>query len=529
MSTGDVHQSVTYSALIAEALDRHGDRVAFISEGKEMTYREASALTSRFMQLLSSLGVGRGDGVAALGPNAAELWLIQAAAYLLGARFTGLNALGSPEDHAHIVDDAEIKVLLTTASHAETGEKIVKLAQVVKLSTSIQHLLTLGEAPFGQNIFPMIEDFEPAPLSARNSDPDDVCWLQYTGGTTGTPKGVMLTQESMAQQVQSWLASYGMPHYPTYLAAAPITHAAVLALLPTLIRGGTVVLLPGFEPKTYLNAIQEYRVNYAFAVPTMLYSLLDYPEFDSFDISSLETIVYGAAPISPTRLVEARKAFGDVLLQGYGQTETSAVMMTLRQHEHAEDTIDDLKFSCGRPAVGITVGILDESGDEVPDGTLGEICVRSPAVMKGYWKRPDLTATAIRDGWLHTGDVGYRDTNGYYFIVDRIKDLIITGGFNVYPKEVEDALVSHPDVSMAAVIGTPHEKWGEQVTAFVVFRGGHSTDLTELEARVRERKGSHHVPKSIVVVDELPTTSVGKIDKKALRSRFWTEGERQVN
>ena len=523
MTTGDVHQSVTYSTLIAEALSRHGDRVAFICDGTEMSYDEASALTSKMMQLLSALGVGHGDGVAALGPNTAELWLIQAAAYLLGARFTGLNALGSTEDHAHIIDDAEIKVLLTTASHAEAG------ARVTKLTTSIVSFLTLGDATYGDNIYPMIEPFEPLPLAARHSQPEDVCWLQYTGGTTGTPKGVMLTQGSMAQQVQTWLASYGVPHYPRYLAASPITHAAVLSLLPTLVRGGTVVLLPRFDPGTYLKAIQDHRINYAFAVPTMLYSLLDYPELSRFDLSSLETIVYGAAPISPNRFVEARETFGDVLLQGYAQTETSAVLMTLRQHEHAPESIDTLKYSCGRPAVGITAAILDEDGNEVSAATLGEICVRSPAVMKGYWKRPELTQTVIRDGWLHTGDVGYRDDRGYYYIVDRLKDLIITGGFNVYPKEVEDALVSHPAVSAAAVIGTPHDKWGEQVTAFVVFRDDGAADLAELKARVRERKGVHHVPKEIFVVDQLPTTNVGKINKRALRSQFWTEGERQVN
>ena len=319
-----------------------------------------------------------------------------------------------------------------------------------------------------------------------------------------------------------------MPHYPRYLAASPITHAAVLALLPTLVRGGTVILQQGFEPSAYLSAIAEHQVNYAFAVPTMIYELLRHLETADYDVSSLETLAYGAAPISPTRLVEARKRLGPVLLQGYAQTESAGVMMTLRQHEHDGAALERLSGSCGRPAVGFVCAVLDSAGQELPDGEIGEICTRSPGVMSGYWKQPELTEQALAGGWLHTGDMGYRDENGYYYLVDRLKDMVISGGFNVYPKEVEDVLTSHPAVIAAAVIGVPHPKWGEEVTAYVVPRSG-DVDVTELIALVRERKGPHSAPKAVHVVDDLPKTSVGKIDKKALRAVHWSGSGRQVN
>lgn len=519
---GHARQDCTYADVIAEALQRHGERVAFVAGERRMTYSQAVDVTGRLIRALADHGVGRGGGVAALGPNSPEIWLLQAAAYLLGARFTGLHALGSRDDHVHVVDDSEATVLVVSPSYAQAG------AEIVSRCVAVEHLFTLGPADVGCDLISVIADLKPAPLTGHGVEAGDIAWLQYTGGTTGVPKGVMLSQRAMVQQVQSWLASGGMPHYPRYLAASPITHAAVLPIVPTLVRGGSVILQESFSPAAYAAAIAEHRVNYALAVPTMIYELLRHLATASYDLSSLETLAYGGAPMSPALLVEARERLGPVLLQGYAQTESGAVMMTLRQHEHEGPALERLKNSCGRPLVGYVCAVLDESGQPVPDGEIGEICTRSAGVMSGYWKQPELTEQALAGGWLHTGDLGYRDASGYYYVVDRLKDLVISGGFNVYPKEVEDVLTGHPAVADAAVIGVPHPKWGEEVTAYVVPRSS-GVDAHELITLVRKHKGPHYAPKVIHLVNELPKTPVGKIDKKALRALHWVSGERQVH
>jgi fatty-acyl-CoA synthase len=507
--TGQARDGAIYADLIVEALSRYPEREAFRWDGGAMTYAEAADLTSRLTQLLASRGVGRGDGVAALGPNRPELFLVQAAAYLLGARFTGMNALGSALEHSRLAQDADISLLLVDAAFAETGAQIAAAA-------GIGTLLTLGPASAGEQLDDALAGFQARALDRGPAQPDDVAWLQYTGGTTGVSKGVMLTQSAMAQQVQSWLCSYGLPQTPRYLAAAPITHAAVLALLPTLIRGGTVVLQPGFQPDAFLACIERDKINYAFGVPTMIYALLDHDGLSRYDLSSLRTFAYGAAPISPSRLAQAVEAFGPVMLQGYAQTECLAIM-TLDSEEHEPEQRPDLMSSCGRPVVGAVVALLDEQGEPVLDGAVGEICVRSRAVMAGYWKQPALTAEALAGGWLHTGDMAVRDDAGFFHIVDRKKDMIISGGFNVFSREVEDVLAAHPSVSAAAVVGLPDERWGERVTAYVVARPGATVDPDVLIGLVRQEKGPHYAPKSVHLVDRLPTTAVGKIDKKVLR------------
>jgi fatty-acyl-CoA synthase len=333
-----------------------------------------------------------------------------------------------------------------------------------------------------------------------------------------------MTHRSMAQQVLSWLASYGVPERPRYLAAAPITHAGVLPVLPTFLRGGTVVLHPSFNPHAWLETVERERINFAFAVPTMLYALCDAAD-GGHDVSSLETVVYGASPMNPSRIDDVRAVLGDVLVQAYASTETCGITMFLRKDEH----VPELYTSCGRPAAGITAELLGPDGVPVPQGAVGEICVRSPTVMQGYWKRPDLTAQVLRDGWLHTGDLARRDERGFFHIVDRVNDMIVSGGYNIYPKEVEEAISTHPAVASVAVIGVPDEKWGEAVKACVVLRQGHPAAAEEIIEIVRQAKGKHYAPKSVDFIDAIPVSPVGKFDKKALRGRYWSGHARQVH
>jgi len=504
-------QAPTFNEVVLEALSRYSGRTAFVLGDRRLTYAQTAALVSQMQQVLAGLGLRRFGAVAALSPNMPETWMLQIAAYLLGARYTGLHPLASVGDHAHICQDAEIEILIVHPAYAD------RAAAVLEQSPGIRHVLTLGSADLGQDLLALSRQHPARPLHPGPAEPEDLAWLTYTGGTTGLPKGVMLSQRAMAAGTSCVAAAWGLPDNPRYLVPAPITHAGGLPIVPVLTRGGTVVLHQRFDPDEYLRTVAAEHINYGFVVPTMLYTLLDAVDPHDYDLSSLQTMVYGSAPTSAPRLVEALDALGPVLLQGYGQTESLGMATTLRKDEHDPAHRPQLLSSCGRPVHGVTVTALDDAGHPAARGEVGELCLRSPVVMSGYWRQPELSAEALRDGWLHTGDLTVRDDDGFYHLVDRKKDLIISGGFNIYPREIEDVLATDPDVAMAAVVGLPDPKWGEAVVAFVVPRPGQQLDGQALTSLVRERKGPHMTPKRVEVVDALPTTSLGKIDKKALR------------
>jgi len=413
-------------------------------------------------------------------------------------------------------------VLLIDPAFAERG------AAILARSNTVKSLLSLGPSPAGDDLLALADANGPARLDAGPAGEEDIGWLQYTGGTTGRPKGVMLSHRAIVQSVFSWTISIETPAAPRCLLASPITHAAGLVLPSTLIRGGTVLLHRGFDAERYLRTIQDDRATFAMAVPSMVYALLDHPGLERYDLSSLEVMAYGASPMSPARLAEAHERIGRVFTQLYGQTECPAGTSLLRS-EHDPERRPELLLSCGQPMVGSDLRLLDDDDADVGPGEVGEISLRSRAMMSGYWKRPDLTAEVIRAGWLHTKDMARRDDDGYVYIVDRKHDMVISGGFNVYPKEVEDVLTTDPDVAAAAVIGVPDDRWGEAVTAVVVARPGATIDPARLIALVRDKKGPVQAPKTVEVVDSLPLTPVGKVDKKALRARYWTSEGRAVH
>jgi fatty-acyl-CoA synthase len=452
-----------------------------------------------------------------LSPNRPESWLAQAAAYLLGATFTGLQVLGAAQDHVFICDDAEASVLVADESCAERAAAILAQAE------TLRHLIVLGSD--GSSDEPHATAL---PLSPGPGCEEDVAWFPYTGGTTGRPKGVMLPQRALVAQTLSYLASCGIPEQLRYLAASPITHGAVLPVLPTLCRGGTIITLPAFDPEQWLWTLEAERVNCAFIVPSMLQAVLDHARPEEFDLSLLETVFYSAAPMPPARLVEAIERIGPVFQQLYGLTENVGTATTLRRDEHDPARPDRLA-SCGRAVVGASVAVIDDEGTRLPPGEIGEIAVKGRATMLGYRNLPEETAATLDSGWLRTGDLGHRDDEGFFYIVDRKKDMIISGGFNVYAREVEDALTTHPGVVSAAVIGIPDDKWGEAVHAVIVTRAGVSVEASELAAFVKDRKGPVQAPKSFDFVPELPLTTVGKVDKKALRAPYWAARQRQLN
>ena len=521
--TPDASAGPSYPRVIAEALTRFGPREAFVAGGQRLSYARCAEIVSQFQQVLHEAGIGPGATVVALSPNVPEVFLAQVAAWLNGARYSGLHPLGSVEDHIALCDDAGASVLLAHPDYAETAVAVADGCPAVRT------VLFLGDCDAGQNLLTRAAAFAPGRLRPPPARAADTVWMVYTGGTTGRSKAVLHGHRSMVQGMLGIASAWALPQTPRYLACGPITHASVLPVVPTLARGGTVVLNRGFDPERWLDTITRERVNYSFIVPTMLYTLLDRCDPRRHDLSSLQSVVYGSAPASATRGAVALDALGPILTQGYGQSETLGLATVLRADEHDPAGRPELLSSCGRAVPGADIAILDDDCDEVADGEVGELCLRAGFVMDGYWNRPALTEEALRGGWLHTGDMATRRDDGFLYIVDRKKDMIISGAFNIYPRDVEEVLAADPAVSAAAVIGVPDPKWGEAVTAFVVARPGARVDAERLRAAVRARKGAHQVPKQIHEVAALPVTNLGKVDKKALRAPFWQGRARAVN
>jgi fatty-acyl-CoA synthase len=338
----------------------------------------------------------------------------------------------------------------------------------------------------------------------------------------------MGSYRSGAAMSQIMLTEWEWPDEPRFLMCTPLSHAGAAFFIPVLLLGGSLVVLPYFEPGLVLETIERERITATMVVPTMLYMLMDHPDFATRDLSSLETVYYGAAAMSPTRLAEAIDKLGPIFFQYYGQAEAPMTICVLRKDEHDVARPERLA-TCGRPVPWVHVALLDDFGNEVPRGEPGEICVRGPLVMQGYWNKPEQTAEAFAGGWLHTGDIAREDDEGYYTIVDRKKDMIVSGGFNVFPREVEDVISSHPSVAAVAVIGVPDDRWGEAVKAVVVPRPGAEIVADELIELVKRAKGSVHAPKSVDVAESIPLSPLGKPDKKALRAQYWQDADRLVN
>jgi fatty-acyl-CoA synthase len=502
------------------ALARYPSRTAFSWPGGSLSYQGATDLIGRIQGVFMRLGLERGARVAFLTANRADSWCAGVAAQLSRLAITWLHPLGSLDDQLFQLEDSDAQMLVVdAASFRERGGALAAKASGVKT------VFTLGPADYGADLLAAIESSGHA--TARSfAEPDDIATLNYTGGTTGKSKGALRTHREYGGFANAILADFEIPDGARYLTVAPISHVAGTKVLPTLMRGGTVHMLKGFDPEAVFTTIARERINFTLFVPTMIYVLLDHPALNTTDLSSLELVLYGASAMSPSRLVEGIERIGPVFSQLYGQTECYPVSV-LRKNDHDPKT-PELFLSCGFPIAACEVKILDDDDREVATGKAGEICVRAPHVMAEYWKRPETTAETLKNGWLHTGDIARADERGYMFILDRKKDMIVSGGFNIFPREIEDVLSQHPDVAMCAVVGVPDDKWGEAVTAVVVAREGTSPNADALIDLVKSRKGSAHAPKQIQFVKELPMTGVGKVDKKVLRATFWAGRDRMV-
>ena len=514
MSAEDLHRPLFVPDLLANALNQgSGQPLLHLLGGPTLTVAEVRDATSQYVQALASLGVGRGSRVGLLSANRPEVLHVSHAVQLLAAIYMPMHPLGGVADHLHILQDAAVEILIFDAD-----KYAARAAELAERMPGLR-LVAFGRSPLGDDLCELAQGFAPQRLVPPVVGPADVTRLGYSGGTTGKPKSLTTTQRVSQATLQLLMAEWEWPNPPRVLSCAPLSHAGAAMALPTLLKGGTLLVLPGFEPIAVMQAIQDHRINCMLVVPTMIYALLDHPRFEEFDLSSLETVFYGASAMSPARLKEAIERIGPVFAQYYGQAEVPMVITYMRKADH---DVNDLRrlASCGRPTPWLRVELLDAENQPVSDGEPGEICVQGPLVFDGYRDNPELTAQTWAGGWHHTGDVAVRDPDGFLRIVDRTKDMIITGGFNVYPREIEDILGEHPAVAQAVVIGAPHPKWGEAVKAVIVLRAGQSATADELIASVAARKGSFQAPKAVEFVEAIPQTPVGKPDKKAVRAQY---------
>ena len=539
MSDDLLRHPVHSGHLLIGALKRHKDEPVLHLGETTLTGGQMADKISQYVQAFEALGAGSGETSGLLSLNRPEVLMITSAGQTQGYRRLALHPLGSLDDHAYVLSDSGATTLIIDPNPMFVERAIGLLGKV----DALKQVLTIGAVPTelagaadaaGAVVVDLTAEadkYQPRPLTAANLSPDHVNGLSYTGGTTGKPKGVMMTTQATTTMTTIQLAEWEWPENPRFLMLTPLSHAGAAYFLPTLIKGGEMHVMAKFDPGAALQYIEEHKITATFVVPAMLYALMDHPDSRTRDLSSLETVYYGASAINPVRLAEAIERFGQIFAQNYGQSEAPMAISYLGKKDHDAARLS----SCGRPTLFARTALLDADGNEVPQGEVGEVCVSGPLLSGGYWKLPLQTAETFRDGWLRTGDMAREDADGYWFIVDRVKDMIVTGGFNVYPREVEDVVAEHPSVAQVCVVGAPDDKWGETVTAVVVLRSDAGTDeasvaamTAEIQSAVKERKGSVQVPKQVVVVDSLPLTGLGKPDKKAVRARFWEGADRSV-
>ncbi|HZM89454.1 MAG TPA: AMP-binding protein [Blastocatellia bacterium] len=490
------------------------ERTAVLFEDKSLTFAEVDALSNRFAHVLAKNGIERGGRLAILANNSLYSVPVDFACVKAGAARTPLNARLSINEHEHMLRETGARLVIYDAELAEPAEALASRVEGLKM-------LGLGSVRCGADLL-----LEAKSASSDDPltpvDPDDVILTIFTSGTTGRLKAAEHTQASYgAVSINTSINLEDVEPDDVMLHAASLFHASGCFVLPYWIKGACSAVLSRFEPAEFLNAIVRYRATSIHVVPTMLAMLLAQPDIEKADMSSVKTILYGASPMPLPVIKRAIELWGPRFIQYYGQTEAPLFITKLDENDHRDER---RLLACGRPSVDCEIRLIDDKGDDVAPGEQGEIALRAPFAMKGYFNAPDLNAaTFVEGGWLRTRDVGRFDEDGYLYLVDRTSDMIITGGYNVYPREVEDALMAHPAVFECAVVGAPHEKWVESVTAFVVLRSGVDASEEELIEFARERLATYKVPKSVRFIEQIPKSAVGKLLRRALRDPLWKD------
>jgi fatty-acyl-CoA synthase len=483
---------------------------------KDFSYGDVQRLTWRVARALHRSGVKPGDKVAILSSNDPIAFACVFGISRAGAIWCPINPRNEAAENRFILDAFDCTSLIFHSAYAPLVDEM--RAGLPRLSL----LVCLDKpTPFAPALNAWLEGVDDEPIEIATVD--DIAMIAGTGGTTGQPKGVMLSGRNLETMSALTLMSYPFESRPVYLALAPLTHAAGVLCFPILALGGRIVIMPKADLNEFLDLIQRRRVTHTFLPPTLIYMLLEHPKLAGTDRSSLQCFWYGAAPISAARLEEAIDKIGPVMAQLFGQTEAPMMISTMapKDHFNPDGTIARGRLaSAGRPTPLTQVGVMDEHGRLLPTGERGEIVVRGSLVMEGYYKNAEATAEVSRFNWHHTGDIGYLDQENFLYIVDRAKDMIISGGFNVYSIEVEQALLQHPDVMDSAVFGLPDAKWGERVAAVVQLHVGRALTAEELIAFVKGRIGSVKAPKQVDIWPDLPRSKVGKVLKKEIRAKI---------
>ena len=508
--------------LIRRGALHFGDRTAILFGDDSLSFRQVDRLSNRVAHFLGQgLGLAKGSPIALLLDNGLHSVPCDFACSKAGLRRTALNGRLSLDEHVRMIETVGAATLIYGPSQAE---------RAAALKARLPHLDVhgLGDREAGPDLLAAAERASDADPALQH-DPDDVLLVLFTSGTSGTLKAAQHSQSTYGAMVHNVLANLIDPGPgDVMLHAASMIHASGCFVLPYWIRGAAAAILPGFSPAAYVEAIERWRPSALNLVPTMLQMLFQLPGIEQADFGSVKTICYGASPMPRPALERGLDLWGPVFVQYYGQTEAPIAITTLSKEDHVGASAERL-LSCGRPSVECEIRLVDEAGGDVPPGEAGEIVLRAPFAMKGY---ADPAIEAFLPGrWLRTRDIGRFDDEGYLTLIDRTSDMIVTGGYNVYPREVEDVLCDHPAVSQVAVVGLPDDIWGEAVTAFAVLRDGargDGDDEAALIAFARERLAAYKAPKSVRFVPSIPLSAVGKPLRRALREPFWAGRERRI-
>lgn len=512
---------------VSRAAKYFNNRCAITCDGQARTFTEIDEISNRVANGLLGLGLNKQDRVVLIADNCVEYMETDFALYKSGLIRVAISPMLSVQEVVHIINDSEARAVLVTPKLAvplmASRNKLTKVENIILTSGTME-----GTMPYA-GLLDQPEQFN-APWTV---DENDIAILFYTGGTTGVPKGAIHTHDSVTSVLMNLQAEFWrLTTSDVFLSGGSMAHANGFRAMTCFLEGAKFIIPDHFEPKAILETVQTEKATLLSTVPTTLIRLTTFPDIDKYDISSLRMITYGAAPMPTDRLKDAIKIFGKRMSQSYGQAECLMAISVLTVEDHVIDGSEkEVKrlASAGRPYTINEVRLVDEKDQDVKPGEVGEVVVRSKIMMQGYWRNSEASAEALRGGFIHTGDLATMDEDGYLFLVDRKKDIIISGGYNIYAREVEDVLHSHPAVLEAAVIGVPDEGWGEAVKAIIVLKEGMTATEEEIIKFTKSSLASFKKPKSIEFVKALPRTSVGKISKKELRAPYWAGQERAIH
>jgi len=532
----------TVAEIVRWRARQHPEQVALWHQGHQTTYRELDLRSNRVANALIRDGLQPGQRVCVLDKGHDQMLELMFGIAKAGGVFTPVNWRLAPPEVAFVVEDAASPFLFFGEAFADcVGSIRAQLSSVQGNGGAFGQARSESARYSGDNKFVRWgkgargRSYEEFLDGASESDPrrdggeDDAVWQLYTSGTTGHPKGAELTHRNLCETIALAVSGFGgiMPG-DVGLVCMPLYHIGGSGYALTLLfAGATLIVTREANPAEILELIPRHRINHAFLVPALLNFLLQQPACRGTDFASLKAILYGASPIPEELLKASIATFGCQFIQAYGLTETTGAVVLLAAREHVAGSLR--LRACGLPTFGTELKIVDEAGNELAPGHVGEIVIKGPAVMKGYWNRPEATAAAIRDGWFYSGDAGYLDRDGFLYIHDRVKDMIVSGGENIYPAEVESVLFGHPAVADVAVIGVPDEQWGESVKAIVVRKPGATLQAEELMQFCAGKLGGYKRPRSVEFVEALPRNPTGKILKRELREKYWVGKQRRVN